>query len=132
MNKKISAATIAAVLAGGLSVAAADNVIFGHIDTSINATDQDGGTDDINFECTTCSIGFKGSEDLGNGLKAIFYLDFQYDAFNRNSGGSITDRDQWLGLADSWGQVRLRHHLHTLQVTRRHDRPALPHCAAGP
>ena len=71
------------------------------------ATDQDGGSDDINMNCTTCSIGFKGSEDLGNGLKAIFKLDFQYDTINRNSNGSITDRDQWLGLAGNFGQVRV-------------------------
>ena len=106
MNKKILSTMVGAVLAGGLSVATADIVVFGHIDTSIDATDQDGGTDDINFHCNTCSIGFKGSEDLGNGLKAIFKLDFQYDVFSRDTT-SFTDRDQWLGLAGSnWGQVR--------------------------
>jgi predicted porin len=106
MNKKILSTMVGAVLAGGLSVAAADITVFGHIDTSIDATDQDGGSDDINFHCNTCSIGFKGSEDLGNGLKAIFKLDFQYDVFSRDLS-SLTDRDQWLGLAGSnWGQVR--------------------------
>jgi predicted porin len=89
-----------------MSVAAADVTVFGHIDTSIDATDQDGGSDDINFHCNTCSVGFKGSEDLGNGLKAIFKLDFQYNVFSRDTT-SFTDRDQWLGLAGSnWGQVR--------------------------
>ena len=106
MNKKILSTMVGAVLAGGLSVAAADIVVFGHIDTSIDATDQDGGSDDINFHCNTCSIGFKGSEDLGNGLKAIFKLDFQYNVFSRQTT-SFLDRDQWLGLAGSnWGQVR--------------------------
>ena len=36
-------------------------------------------------------------------------MDFQYDMFNRNGGGfsgSLTDRDQWLGLAGNFGQVR--------------------------
>jgi predicted porin len=61
--------------------------------------------DDTNFKCTTCSIGFKGSEDLGNGLKVIFYLDFQYDIFSRQTS-SLLDRDQWLGLAGNFGQVR--------------------------
>jgi predicted porin len=107
MKQKILATMVGAVLAGGLSVAAADVVVFGHIDTSIDATDQDGGSDDINFHCNTCSIGFKGSEDLGNGLKAIFSLDFQYDVFDVSSKDALTDRDQWLGLAGSnWGQVR--------------------------
>jgi predicted porin len=95
------------VMAAVMSAAQADVTLFGHIDTSIDATDQDGGSDDVNFNCTTCSVGFKGKEDLGNGLAAIFKLDFQYDTINRNSNGSITDRDQWLGLAGNFGQVRI-------------------------
>ena len=105
MMKKILPALVGLALAGGMSLAAADITLFGHIDTSIDATDVDGGSDDINMNCTTCSIGFKGSEDLGNGLKAIFSLDFQYDTTERNS--SLTDRDQWLGLSGGFGQLRL-------------------------
>ena len=88
------------IMAAAMSVTQADVTLFGHIDTSIDAIDQDGGSDDINFNCTTCSIGFKGKEDLGNGLAAIFKLDWQYDTINRNGAdysGSFTDRDQWLG-----------------------------------
>lgn len=106
MKLKLLPAISAALLAGGLSAAQADVSIFGHIDTSIDSVDQDGGSDDVNMHCTTCSIGFKGSEDLGNGLKAIFSLDFQYDTANRVSDGSITDRDQWLGLAGGFGSVK--------------------------
>ena len=91
-------------LVGGMTAASADVSLFGHIDTSIDSID-DGTTDDINLNCTTCSIGFKGSEDLGNGLKAIFSLDFEYDTTERNS--SLTDRDQWLGLGGGFGQVRV-------------------------
>ena len=106
MKTRFLPAIIGAMLAGGLSVAQADVTLFGHIDTSIDATDQDGGSDDINMHCTTCSLGFKGSEDLGNGLKAIFFIDFQYDTVSRNANGSITDRDQWLGLAGGFGSVK--------------------------
>jgi len=105
MKTNFLPAVIGAMLAGGLSVAQADVTLFGHIDTSIDATDQDGGSDDINMNCTTCSIGFKGSEDLGNGLKAIFSLDFQYDTVNVDSS-SLSDRDQWLGLAGGFGSVK--------------------------
>jgi predicted porin len=114
---------IGIALAGGMSVAVADVSVIGHIDTSWDAVDVDGGEDDNFLHCTTCSIGFKGSEDLGNGLKAIFKIDFQYNTTERNSRGTsgaqddtlgtepiqdaITDRDQWLGLAGSFGQVRI-------------------------
>jgi predicted porin len=138
MNKKLLPKLVGVILAGGAMGAQADITLFGHIDTSFDFTDQDGGEDDLNFNCTTCSVGFKGSEDLGNGLKAIFSLDFQYDTTERNpqkrrvwadtietfgpstdfttkltkrasvvEDGAITDRDQWLGLAGGFGQVRI-------------------------
>jgi len=105
MKVKFLPIMISAVLAGGgMTAAAADVTVMGHIDTSIDSIDIDGGSDDINMNCTTCSVGFKGSEDLGNGLKAVFKLDFQYDTTERNK--TITDRDQWLGLKGNFGQVR--------------------------
>ena len=150
MIKKLLPTMIGAALVGGMAPAVADVTVFGHIDTSINYVDQN--DDTTNLVCNTCSIGFKGSEDLGNGLKAIFKIDFQYDTTERNTGrargssssktintaqqvptntttpspatttvfgtttvsgvtnvsdtSSITDRDQWLGLAGSFGQVR--------------------------
>ncbi|BAZ95280.1 porin [Thiohalobacter sp. COW1] len=115
MDKKLLSTAIAGALAASMSVAAnADVTLFGHLDTSLDYTDISGGTDDINMNCTTCSVGVKGSEDLGNGLKAIFKLDFQFDMTERNpSGGAgnsannaITDRDQWLGLDGGFGKIR--------------------------
>jgi predicted porin len=152
MIKKLLPTMIGAALVGGMAPAAADVTVFGHIDTSIDYVDQY--DDTTNLNSNTSSIGFKGSEDLGNGLKAIFKIDFQYDTTERRtsqaksksskqqeivkvgyatttSGGvvnvtnvtdielttvtnvtsvsddsSITDRDQWLGLAGSFGKIR--------------------------
>jgi predicted porin len=115
MTKKLLPTMIGTVLIGGMSAASADVSVFGHIDAAISNIDAAavGATpafDDTNFTCTTCSIGFKGSEDLGNGLKAIFKLDFQYDIFERNRASdgndSLFDRDQWVGLKGGFGQVR--------------------------
>jgi predicted porin len=105
MLKKPLPTLIGVALAGGLSVAAADVAVFGHIDTSVDFADQDGGSDTTNLNCTTCSFGFKGSEDLGNGMKALFKIDFQYDTTEREKG--LTDRDQWLGLGGVFGQLRV-------------------------
>jgi len=135
MTKKLLPTMIGVALAGGMAAAQADVTVFGHIDQSIvNSDNYVTNGSDTNFICTTCSIGFKGSEDLGNGLKAIFSIDFQYDMNERNpqktkvkgtgitptslggstlttknvvSQGAITDRDQWLGLAGNFGQVRV-------------------------
>ena len=133
MTKKLLPAMIGAALVGGMTAASADVTVFGHLDAAITNFDTGGtgpNSDDTRFQCTTCSIGFQGSEDLGNGLKAIFKLDFQFDTMNRNrvtttnvsistTGGSfisttvsqgnsaITDRDQWVGLAGGFGKVRI-------------------------
>ena len=112
MIKKILPSLIGVALAGGMTAAIADVTVFGHIDTRYNYYDQDGGSDGSEMVCTTCSVGFKGSEDLGNGLKALFKIDFQYDTTERNPDeqtggtGAITDRDQWLGLGGVFGQLR--------------------------
>jgi predicted porin len=144
MIRKILPTMIGVALAGGMTTAVADITVFGHLDSSVDFADQDGGSRTQNLNCNTCSLGFKGSEDLGNGLKAIFKLDFQFDMTERNpkkarsvdaivtvvtptipagttltsttvtlpvvvdtkDSSSITDRDQWLGLAGNFGQIR--------------------------
>jgi predicted porin len=121
MTKKLLPTMIGAALVAGVSAASADVTVFGHIDTAITNFDNNTtglNSDDTRFVCTTCSIGFKGSEDLGNGLKAIFSLDFQYDTTVRNDGdgtsgdgdndnSALVDRDQWVGLAGGFGKVRI-------------------------
>ena len=114
MTKKLLPAMIGLALAGGMSVAAADVTLSGFIDTSLNSDDTDNGVDtddDLTLGCNTCAIGVKGSEDLGNGLKAIFKAEWQFDATERNNGtGSdqgLFDRDQWLGLAGNFGKIRI-------------------------
>jgi len=135
MIKKLLPALIGAALVGGMSNVAADVTAMGHLDTSVIY--RSNGDSTTNLICTTCSFGFKGSEDLGNGLKAIFKIDFQFDMTERNrvrggrtvpvtgvttaagvgvtgtatgvstGSGSITDRDQWLGLGGGFGKVRI-------------------------
>ena len=108
MDKKILAAAIAGVLAGSMAFAAnADVTLYGQIDLSIDSMDVDGGEDDINMNSNQSAVGVKGSEDLGNGLKAIFQLEWEVDPSKRqNDGSNMTDRDQWVGLQGSFGKVR--------------------------
>jgi predicted porin len=115
------------ILAGGVAVVQADVQVMGHIDEALayvnggkiqNSGGQnfyDGthgtpklvskGSTNTQLVCTTCSIGFKGDEDLGNGLKALFFLDWQYD-INGNDNGGLTGRDQYLGLGGNFGTVK--------------------------
>ena len=52
-------------------------------------------------------IGFRGSEDLGGGLRAVFVLEqgFAPDAGTFTQGGRAFGRQSWVGLAGPWGSV---------------------------
>ena len=54
-------------------------------------------------------IGFRGSEDLGDGLSAVFVLEqgFAPDAGTFNQGGRAFGRQANLGFTGSWGSVTL-------------------------
>jgi predicted porin len=106
MNRNLLLAALGAALAGGAGYASAGPVtLYGNVNVSIDSIDIDGGGDDINMESNTSALGVKGSEDLGNNLKAIFQAEFQFDA---DDGGSLEGRDQWVGLSgNNWGKLRL-------------------------
>jgi predicted porin len=50
-------------------------------------------------------LGFKGSEDLGHGLKAIFTLEagIYVDSGTSGQGNRLFGRQAWVGLAGNWG-----------------------------
>jgi predicted porin len=64
-------------------------------------------------------IGFKGSEDLGGGLKAIFTLEtgFAPDSGTLNQGNRLFGRQAWVGLAGSWGQVTVGRNYNMIYVS---------------
>jgi predicted porin len=108
MNKNFSTAALGLALAGGMGLASADVQLYGQIDVSIDAFDQDSitvngvrvqeGQDDVNMNSNTSAIGVKGGEDLGNGLEAFFKVEYQTDVVNDDDGDGWTGRDQYIGL----------------------------------
>jgi predicted porin len=53
-------------------------------------------------------VGFKGTEDLGGGLKANFVLEAGYAIDDGNSAqGALFGRQASIGLSNSWGAVHL-------------------------
>lgn len=54
-------------------------------------------------------LGFKGSEDLGAGLQAIFTLEtgVYVDSGTTGQGNRLFGRQAWVGLAGKWGQLTL-------------------------
>ena len=125
MNKKILAAAIAA--AAILPMGAQAGVqIYGVIHASINYVDGGDIFDPDNndffssdgfwdVDSNTSRIGFKGSEDLGNGLKAIWKVEQGVDI--ANGGGSWATRNAYIGLAGDWGTFLYGRHDTPLKIS---------------
>ncbi|MGB5670049.1 MAG: porin, partial [Sedimenticolaceae bacterium] len=83
MNKKLLAAAVVAAVAAS-PAAFADSTVYGKLHTAIQYNDLEvpdgagGKLDRSNYsvESNASRLGFKGSEDLGNGLKAIYQIEF--------------------------------------------------------
>ena len=117
MSKKLLAAAIAAALAPAAVMAEASNVtIYGRIDYGFmsrggdnGGPTQNGRRDRLNdFEDGiggTNRFGFRGNEDLGNGLKAIYEFEFGFSGDSGTSFGATTNRHSWVGLEGAFGTV---------------------------
>ena len=111
--KKIIAVAIAALPMAAM----ADVEIYGQLEGSIEAGNTFGYGDVFNtntrVDDTGSKIGFKGTEDLGNGLKAIWQVEsyLSIDGTTMNGGDNrankFAGRDSFVGLQGNWGKVRL-------------------------
>jgi predicted porin len=124
MKKSILAIAVASLAAS--SAAIAEPTVYGNLHISLNQADNDvdGADNNLKVSSNTSAIGVKGSEDLGNGLKAIYKAEFQILAgpgpqTNPDAGGiygssistgigvgDLTGRDQFVGLKGGWGTVK--------------------------
>jgi predicted porin len=113
MNKKLLASAVIAAVAAS-PAAFAESTVYGKMHTSVDMADYDNGRD--NWEVTNRSsrLGFKGAEDLGNGLKAIYQIEFgiRSDGGQEQVGGDghTTLRNTFVGLAGDWGTFLVGRH----------------------
>lgn len=110
--KKLAIA--AALAAFSLPVMAQNVSISGVIDTAVQ--NFDGGASSLtrmqDNVLSTSKLTFKGSEDLGGGLKAVFTLESTLRPTSGSSGststtGQLFDREATVGLAGSFGEIRV-------------------------
>ncbi len=104
MNKSLLAIAVAATMAAPAAVMAAPTV-YGNVHLTIE--DRDSNTN-LNMRSNTSSIGVKGSEDLGDGMKAIYKVEFQLNADGDGGGGdALTQRDVFVGIKGGMGTIKL-------------------------
>lgn len=110
MKKSLLALALFGAFAGAAS-AQSSVTIYGIVDTGYAHIDNGG--DSVNSlrsgNNNSSRIGFKGAEDLGNGLKATFVLE---NGINTDDGTSATagaafSRLSYVGLEGGFGAVRL-------------------------
>lgn len=101
--------------AGGLAVTDANTLtVYGLIDTSIGYVMQNGKrrTKMESGHMSGSRLGFKGSESLGNGLKANFQLEMGINTTNGESqqnqgfGAKVFGRGTVLSLTGDFGEIR--------------------------
>ncbi len=100
MKKKLLALAVAAALPMVSQAATADVTIYGKVHTSIDFIDPDAGDSIYDVTSRFSRLGFKGSEDLGDGLKLIWKMETGY---NTAEGGFTSGRNTYIGLAGGWG-----------------------------
>lgn len=119
MKKNALALAVAGVFAGVASVpsvgmAAVGPTLYGVGHVSADYVNN-GDTQDVNLSSNKSRIGVKGSYDLGNGLAAIYLMEWQVNMTNTDQGqDTLEARNRYIGLkSDTWGTL----------IGGRHDTP---------
>jgi predicted porin len=107
---KHSLIALAVLASAGSAFAQSSVALYGRIDTSIGSEKINGNstTRMASGLLSTSRLGFRGSEDLGGGLKANFNLEgsLASDSGVIGSAAGFFDRQSWVGLAGGFGSVR--------------------------
>jgi predicted porin len=111
MKKSLLALAVLASFAG-VAHAQSSVTIYGVLDMAIQTETKGGAAGAVTAldsgEQSGSRLGFKGTEDLGGGLKAIFNVEMGIFADTGSSQGGLTfGRQAWVGLTGDFGTVKM-------------------------
>ncbi|MEG0719724.1 MAG: porin [Comamonas sp.] len=105
---KKSLIALAVLASSGAAMAQSSVTLYGVVDTSIGyVKGEESVSGMLNSGNATSRLGFRGVEDLGNGLKAEFVVEGELQPDDGTAGGLNFKRQSTVGLSGSFGQVRL-------------------------
>lgn len=117
MQKKIVALAVAA-LASSAAFAQTNVTVYGVVDMGQSFVKSSGTANNQatvgRLDSNSSYIGFKGVEDLGNGLKAVFQYETGFAA--DTAGGLAGGRDTFVGLTGGFGTVVAGNLTHPLRA----------------
>jgi len=109
-KKATAVAILAALTVSGQTMAAP--TVYGKAHLSIGSTSEEV-TGSAETSATTVAshasrLGFKGSLDTDGTTKVTYKMEWQVDMSDKSGGAdNIKGRSQYVGLKDSWGEVRV-------------------------
>jgi predicted porin len=124
VNKKLLTAAVAATLAapaamaGDVTIYGEAHVAMSYYDLEVDAFLGTHGDRVWDLASHESFIGFKGSEDLGGGLSAIWQMEIQMElADGGSTGAGVLDNQDWgmmrnsfVGLSGGWGTFLMGRH----------------------
>jgi predicted porin len=110
-TKNASALAILAALAAP-GLAAADATLYGKAHLSFGSVSEDDGVTDTSSNAVTSHssrVGVKGSTDTEGTAQFIYKFEWEVDMADEKDAedNHIKSRSQFVGIKDSWGEVRL-------------------------
>ncbi|WP_018122490.1 porin [Wohlfahrtiimonas chitiniclastica] len=117
MKKSLVVVALASAMA--FTAASAETVLYGSIRLGAEVQKNHFGLNKANGEVTKnkrglqmedfgSRLGLKGSEDLGNGTKVIYQLEWGFNGMNGDANGEgFENRLAYIGLTGDWGTVAL-------------------------
>jgi predicted porin len=108
MNKTTTTLAAAALLSlAGSAMAQSSVTVFGVIDLAARSVDNGTAQRQLAGSGLNSSrLGFRGTEDLGGGLKANFWIEGAVNADDGNATGQTWQRRSTIGLQGGFGEVR--------------------------
>ncbi|MCW8929297.1 MAG: porin [Gammaproteobacteria bacterium] len=110
--KKLIAAAVAAAVIAPASVMASGPVLYGKLQMSLNVLDNNGSGaseySETSLNSNHSRIGVKGSEDLGNGMKIGYLIEWSVDMDGDESsagGSDLGERNRAITLSGDWGTM---------------------------
>jgi predicted porin len=114
MKKHLIAAAVAAAVVAPAAMAQSSVEVYGVLDASIARIDPGSAssyTTTVSSVISSSRLGFRGTEDLGGGLKARFVLETGVDTRNGNMGSpggtANFNRDAFVALDGAFGSIAI-------------------------
>ena len=137
-NTICSAVALTCGLAASAAGAQTNVTIYGIVDSGVAYMTNVNAAGDNMFKMPSLTssfpsrIGFRGTEDLGNGLQAFFVLEngLAMDTGTQQQGGRLFGRQANVGLKGSWGAITLGRQLNMTYISQLKSDVLGPHLFA--